>query len=127
MFLNIFSKKKDSAYDALVAAFCLVSYADGKLHVAELARFIRIIARERPDMKLDEDKLVRDVIARGRILDKDFAAGKASALAAIAGIDDMATSDTILKICQIAVVADNQIVPAEENIMADIKGVLGRS
>lgn len=76
MFLKKILKKSDESHDALVAAFCLVSYADGQLHVAELTRFIRILARDNPGMKLDEERLVHDVVSLGKHLLKDYTAGK---------------------------------------------------
>lgn len=128
MFFNKKPGPDDDAYDALIAAFCLVSMADGELHAAELSRFIRLLAREYPDFAMDEEQLTRDVVALSRKLATDFDKGKDRALKTIARAGhDNATVDGILKLAQIAIISDNRIQNAEETIFNDIAATLGRA
>lgn len=126
MFNFLKKKKNDPSYDALVAAFCLVSYADGHLHTAELSRFIRLQVRENPGLITDEDQLMRDIITFGKKLNDDFARGKATALETIAQArGDNHMTQKIMKVAQIAVISDNRITIAEESVVGDIARALG--
>lgn len=127
MFLNKIIKLKDSRYQATVAAFALVSFADGELHVNELTRFMRIMDRDNPGIILDEQRLTRDVIAFGQKLARDFAGTKMKALNALSHIrsDDEAATQ-IIKICQAVMTSDQKTSPSEEAAVAEIVATLGR-
>jgi tellurite resistance protein len=130
MFKALFKKgekrRNDTAYEALVAAFCLVSYADGHLHVAELSRFIRLQARENPGLIPDEDKLVHDIVTYGKDFAKDYGKARARALALLAETaKDPALARQIVKVVRIAAISDNHITPSEDSAAIDIARALG--
>lgn len=117
---------QNDIYDAIVAAFCLISYADGELHSSELARFVETISGDREFGIVDEVKLFNDVAARIADLDKDFLAGRARALATIQKVkNDFKGINKVIRAARIALVADGKIVEAEEVQLADIHRSLG--
>lgn len=120
--------RKEPAYEALVAAFCLVSFADGQLHTAELTRFLRIEQRDNPDLIPDEDTLMRDIVAFGKELERDYAKTKEEALKMIArGAEIPGIARQIIKVTQVTAISDNRITKSEDNIAAEIAQALGMS
>lgn len=121
----MFNKNGDF-YKALVATFCLVSYADGQLHMAELSRFIRLQARDNPELGVDEETLTHDVVELGKSFTRDFPAARDKALKAIAKMKgDRALTDKIIRVARVTVVSDNKIAPSEETVVAAIADALG--
>ena len=127
MFLNKIFPFLDVQHKASVAAFALVSFADGELHVSELNRFLRIMHRDNPGMIVDENRLTRDVIAFGKKLALDFAGTKIKALEALSRVkDDKDATAQIMKICNAVMISDQKTSPSEEAAVAEIAATLGR-
>lgn len=116
------------AYEAIIAAFSLISYADGHVHTAELSKLIRTLEDEPPFDKISEERLMEDVAAFVKILSRDFEAGKIQALTRIAKIkSDTHTKNLVLKIARTVLIADNKIQESEEAMLGEIHHVLGAS
>lgn len=127
MFLKRFFKTKDSEYRATVAAFTLVSFADGELHVNELNRFLRILDRDSPGLVVDEPRLTRDVVAFGQKLARDYSGTKIKALEALNRVrDDADAAARIIKICRAVMTSDQKTSPSEIAAVAEIATALGR-
>lgn len=127
MFLNKFFAVRHPKYKATVAAFALVSFADGELHIHELTRFLRIMDRDNPGLIVDENRLTRDVVAFGQKMARDFTGTKMRALEALTRIrhDDEAAAQ-IVKICKAVMTSDQKTSASEEAAVAEISAALGR-
>ena len=118
--------EKNDHYEAIVAAFCLVSYADGEVHQAELTRFIELMHQDPEFRHLDLDKLLVDIELDIALLDRDFIAGKENFLAKIQKVkNDFRMMDRVIRTARIALVADGKIHESEEVQLADIHRALG--
>jgi tellurite resistance protein len=117
---------KNEIYEAIVAAFCLVSYADGELHQAELSRFIGLMQEDADFRHLDLDKLLLDIELEITLLDKDFKKGKDKSLAKIQMVkNDFRTMERVIRVARIALIADGRIHMSEEVQLSDIHRALG--
>lgn len=117
---------KTEMYEAIVAAFCLVSYADGELHQAELTRFMELMHQDAEFRHFDLEKLLLDIELNIASLDKDFLKGRENALASIQKIkNDFRTMERVIRVARIALVADGVIHESEEVQLQDIHRALG--
>ena len=127
MFLNKMFYFLHPRYKAMVAAFALVSFADGELHINELTRFLRILDRDNPGLIVDEGRLTRDVVAFGQRLSRDYAGTKMKALEALSRVrGDDGNAALIMKICHAVMTSDQHTRPSEQAAVAEIAAALGR-
>ena len=114
------------SYDAIIAAFCLISYADGELHDIELSRFVETMCADDAFPDIDAARLTADIHAMIAELKKDFSAGRTRALARIEKVkNDFRIMNRVVHAARVALIADGRIVEAEELLLADIHRALG--
>jgi tellurite resistance protein len=121
------SPSNQDLYQAAIAAFSLVSYADGQVHMSELSQLLKIFKEEGLFKDVTAGQLQEDITSVVRILNRDLDKKHPPVLlATIAKIKgDARSSELIVKIARQTLLADGHIAPSEQKILADIHHALG--
>ena len=121
------SFENEDLYQAVIAAFALVSYADGQVHMSELSRLVKTFKEEGLFKSVTVQKLQDDIFTIVNDISRDFEKKQLPALlATIAKIkNDARARDLVLKISRLTLMADDKIAESEEKILADIHRTLG--
>lgn len=111
----------DDELDAVAAAFALVACVDGNLADEEASRWRELVPGQG---KGERVRALFDELC-GHLLD-DFAHGRAQAFDKLKGVyGDHDGAARVLRIAQMAVVADSEIGEAEEAILKEIAEAIG--
>jgi tellurite resistance protein len=116
-------------YHAVIAAFSLVAYADGQVHMSEMSRLVTTLKSEGLFKAVSPQQMQDDIFALVKDLDDDFEKEQLPALLAIIGKikDEARGREVILKIACLTLLADGKVTESEEKILADIHRTLGVS
>ncbi len=116
-------------YQAVIAAFSLVAYADGQVHMSEMSRLVTTLKSEGLFKAVSPQRMQDDIFALVKDLDDDFEKEQLPALLAIIGKikDEARGREVILKIARLTLLADGKVTESEEKILADIHRTLGLS
>ena len=118
--------EKENIYQALIAAFSLISYADGVAHPAETSRLIKIMNEEHSMRGVAHEQILKDTSVAVKSLDENFDKGKVVALKAIEKIKaDSNARDLVLKVAHLTLLSDARLLESEETLLADIQRSLG--
>ena len=114
-------------YQAAIAAFSLVSYADGQVHMSELSQLLKIFKEEGLFKDVTAGQLQEDISSVVRILNRDLDKKHTPVLLAqIAKVKgDARSSELIIKIARQTLLADGHIAASEQKILASIHAALG--
>ena len=119
---------RQTQYEALLAAFCLVACSDGEMHTAELTRFLHQIQDKMIFGAVDEQKLLADIEKEKTALDHNFAKAKDRLLEKIKAVkNDFRTMKNVIEVARITLISDNRITESEEVILSEIHRILGLS
>ena len=111
---------------AMAGAFAVVACADGELDSREVDRFLGLVRQEEvfgaQDMETLEG-LFRELCAE---LLRDFGSARARALGLVMQArGEPEATELVVAAAQIAIVADERLMPSEERLLAEICGALG--
>lgn len=114
-------------YQAAIAAFSLVSYADGQVHMSELSQLLKIFKEEGLFKDVTAGQLQEDISSIVRILNRDLDKKHPPVLLAqIAKVkDDARSSALIIKIARQTLLADGHVATSEQKILTAIHTALG--
>ena len=121
------STEKQDLYKAAIAAFSLVSYADGQVHMSELSQLLKIFKEEGLFKDVTAEQLQEDISAVVRVLNRDLDKKHPPVLlSTIAEVrNDARSRDIVLKIARLTLMADGRIAESEQRILSDIQRALG--
>lgn len=113
-------------YNAVIAAFTLVSFSDGNISTSELSRLVKFSEQEIHLKGVALEKLQDDISDFRKSLDADFAKGKTHALQQIEKVkQDAKARELVINIARIALISDDRILESEETMLSDIHTALG--
>jgi tellurite resistance protein len=123
LWIEIATTAADDELDAAAAAYALVACVDNVLDAGERKRFEELVPSQGKGPRVREAFL-----SHVEALMNDFEKGRKAAFAALAHVKGQGVpADRVLRIAQMAVVADGDIGEAEEAILQEIGAALGNT
>ncbi len=113
-------------YDASVAIFSLIAYADQELHKREILRFINNLKQMNLVKTRSPDDMQKDLLAFSGELEANFEKTRKKAIACIQKASSTPGHlDNLIKLAQTAIVADEKLTESENQMIAYICQALG--
>lgn len=117
----------DIAATAASGAYLLTAIADARIETVEEARFFGGIVNDPAFQKIDAAALTAEYARLHAALRADYASAETEILAAVAAVRGQPAAEAVKLAARHAVIADQQLKPQEEFILARIARALGVS
>ena len=117
------AKKDVNIYDALLAGFTLLSNADGELHASEKSSFIKFVSSL--GIEKDLKKIEKDISTSTDKLLKNYTKAKKESFKKLEALrGNKPELNTLTRMLQVTIIADQKVRDAEDGMMAEILNFL---